>query len=253
MKIKFIINVFLFILIFTFQGCSFTQTNAHNIVQTNSAIKINNHKDEILKHLISYKKKLDLRNPSAFNKKIQKDIYNQIQTNQDYINLIQNNKKLKTSQEYFSFAFEKESIQNRNDFLIIGLYKLIYKAYLLNENHQFTAMQYSNYDMLKLYQYLQVVRWKIKNAKDSNNSFLFVTWQNNWQLELMKKDNSDLNIIRSLKYIKNHKESIFSSSNFSFEVLISLMISNVKYSLKEINVEPYDLSISALKSFVFII
>lgn len=253
MKIKFYKLVLLIGFIFLFQGCSFTQDNVRSIAQTNSAIKLTNSKNQVLKYLIEYKKKLDLRNPSAYNKNIRSDIYNQIKTNQDYINLIQDNKKLHTYQEYFLHAFSKEEVQNRNDLLIIGLYKLIYKAYLLNENHKFTAMQYNSLDMLTLYKYLQVIRWKIRTATDNNDNYLFVTWQNNWQLELMKKDISDLNIIKELKYIKNNEETVFSHSNFSFEVLITLMLANVEASLKEINVEPYELSISALKSFIFVL
>lgn len=253
MKLK-LRNIFLLVvLVLFFQACSLNQDTFKSVAKTNSAIAISEYKNEVLKTLVTYKKKLDLRNPYSFNKNIQKDIYQQINAKQDYINIIQKDKKLKTSDEYLYHAFSKESIQNRNDFLILGIYKLIYKAYSLDKVHTFSAMEHNKYEILKLYKYLQVIRWKIRTQKDLNNEYLFITWQNNWQLELMKKDNSDLNIIKDLKYIKSKKETIYSPSNFSFETLISQMLTNIEHSLRKINIEPYEMSISALKSFVFII
>jgi hypothetical protein len=41
--------------------------------------------------------------------------------------------------------------------------------------------------MIKLYEYLQIVRWKITTANDDKEKFLFNTWLNIWQLEMAKK------------------------------------------------------------------
>jgi len=245
--------VFLMVFILLFQACSINQDTIKSIAQSNSASEIAQYKNEVLKYLISYKKKLDIRNPNSYNKALSKNINLQISQNQNYIPVIQNHKKLENYNEYLHYAFSKEDIKNRNDFLIIGLYKMIYSVYRLEKSHQFVAMQYNKASMLKLYEYMQVIRWKIRTAKDLKGNYLFLTWQNNWQLELMKKDRSDLNIIKDLKYIKSNKETLFSPSNFSFEVLLSKMIVNIEYSLKKINVEPYEMSLSAIKSFVFII
>lgn len=245
--------IFYFLIVFIFHGCTFDKTTLKSSIQTNSASQIEIHKNEILKYLISYKKKLDLRNPFNYNKDLEKNILNQITSNQDYINIIQDDKKLKNYNEYFYYAFLEDEVNNRNDFLIIGLYKLIFKAYSLEKEHQFAAFQYSHYDMLKLYEYLQVIRWKIRTAKDTKGNYLFNTWQNNWQIELSKVDNSDLNIIKELNYIKSNEESIYDHSNFSFELLISAMLINVEFSLRKVKIEPYEMSISAIKSFVFII
>lgn len=253
MKLKLFQYILLLVLVSVFQACSVTKETLQSVVQTDSASQIVNFKNETLDLLVNYKKKLDLRNPNAYNRELAKNIYFQISTNQNYINIIQDKKKLKTSQEYLHYAFSKDKVKNRNDFLIIGLYKLIYNAYNLNEEHHFTSLQYNKTEMIKLYKYLQVIRWKIRTSKDSSGKYLFNTWQNNWQLELMQKDDSNLNIIKELKYIKSKKESIYDSSNFSFENIISEMLVNIKHTLKEINVEPYDMSISAIKSFVFII
>lgn len=253
MKIKYQINIFLFFLVFLFQGCSFNKNSLKTVAQTNSASEIYHYKNEVLNSLITYKKKLDLRNPKAYNRELSKNIYFQIESNQNYINIIQNSKKLFTSDEYLYYAFSKEEINNRNDFLILGMYKLIYDAYNLKEEHQFSAVQYNSEKMQKLYKYLQIIRWKVRTQKDIKGKFLFVTWQNNWQLEFLNKNQKDLNTIKDLKYIKNKQESIFSSSNFSFENTITEMLVNIKHTLKKINVEPYDMGISAFKSFVFII
>ena len=253
MTIKFIRYFFIFLFVFFLDGCSVTKENIQNIAQSNSAVEITNYKNEIITALLRYKKKLDLRNPNSFNKKISKDIIHQIKTNQDYINIVQKNKLLENYNEYLYYAFSPKKIENRNDFLILGLYKLIYKAYSLDNNHKFTAFEHNKFELQKLYQYLQVLRWKIRTQKDNKDKYLFNTWQNNWQIELLKKDDSDLNIIRDLEYIKSNKESIYSHSNFSFEILLSRILLNVEYTLRKINIEPFAMSSSAIKSFIFIL
>ncbi len=253
MKKRNIINlVILTFIISFFQGCM-PQSSIKSVVQTTSAAQVSMYKNQIIEDLLKYKEKLDLRNPYSFNKQLSKDIVKQIEENKDYINIIQDGIKLKTANEYLYYAFTKANIENRNDFLIIGLYKLIYKAYNLHNPHQFTAVEYNKKFMQELYTYLQVIRWKIRTKKDFNDNYLFVTWQNNWQLEFMKKDTDNLNEIRNLHHIKTNQETILDHSNFSFETLMSNMLLNVRYSLKKINVEPYDMSINALKSFIFII
>ena len=253
MKKRNIINLLLFTFIISFfQGCT-TQNSIQSAMQTTSAAQVGMYKDQIIEDLLKYKKKLDLRNPYSYNKSLSDDLTKQIKTNKDYINIIQDEIKLKTANEYLYYAFTKANIENRNDFLIIGLYKLIYKAYNLQEPHQFAAIQYNKKYMQELYTYLQVIRWKIRTKKDFNDNYLFTTWQNNWQIEFMKKDIDNLNEIRNLEYIKANKETILDHSNFSFENLMTKMLLNVRYTLKKINVEPYDMSISALKSFIFII
>ena len=56
-----------------------------------------------------------------------------------------------------------------------------------------------------------------------------------------------------MTYIKENKESVFDSSNFSFEIVLSRIIANVEHTLRKINVEPYEMGVSALKGFIFII
>ncbi len=253
MNLKHVKLFFMVILILSFQACSFNSESIKTIAQTNSASQIEEYKSEVLKLLLEYKKKLDLRNPYTFNKKLSANINHQIRTKQNYINIIENGKKLKSSKEYLYYAFLEKEVRNRNDFLILGMYKLIYNAFSLQKGHKFIASQYNKEDMLKLYEYLQIIRWKVRTNKDKNGQYLFKTWQNNWQIELENSDLSDLNIIKQLRYIKEKKETIFDHSNFSFEIIISNMLVNIEHILKKINVEPYEVSISAIKSFVFIL
>lgn len=110
-------------------------------------------------------------------------------------------------------------------------------------------MEYSKYDLQKWYEYLQVVRWKSRVDKNDKGEYLF----NTWQIELAKKYNGDYDIINNLEYIKSNKESVYDHSNFSFEIILSKMIIDVEHTLRKINVEPYEMSISALTGFVFIL
>jgi hypothetical protein len=123
----------------------------------------------------------------------------------------------------------------------------------MDKKHQFSAIEYNKEEMIKLYEYLQIVRWKIRTAKDDKENYLFNTWQNNWQLELAKKYQGDYNIINELSHIKSNNESIYDPSNFSYEIVISKMITNVEHTLRKINIEPYEMSVSVLKGFIFII
>ena len=250
---KLIKYFFILLFIFLFHGCGFTKQSIKSLAQSNSATEITNYKNETIRALLEYKRKLDLRNPNSYNKSLSKNIVHQIKTNQDYINISQYGKELKTYNEYLYYAFLPQDVGNRNDFLILGLYKLIYKAYGLEDDYKFTAFEHNKNELQKLYQYLQVVRWKIRTQKDDNGKYLFNTWQNNWQIELLQKDDSNLNIIRDLEYIKSNKESIYSHSNFSFEILLSRILLNVEYTLRKINIEPFAMSSSAIKSFIFIL
>ncbi len=253
MKLMSIQILFLIFISIFFQACAFNKSSLKSLAQSNSASQIEEYKVEILESLINYKNKLDLRNPSAFNKDIKDDIINEISINEDYIHIIQDGVKLETYEDYFYYAFSEKNINNRNDLLILGMYKLIFKAYAMERNHQFVSFSYNKEEMQNLHKYLQVIRWKIKTAKNEKGQYLFNTWQNNWQIELEKKYAGDYNIINNLEYIKSEKETVYDYSNFSFEIVLSEIIVNVEHTLKKINVEPFEMGFSTLKSFIFVI
>ncbi|MEA3289949.1 MAG: hypothetical protein U9Q04_07210, partial [Campylobacterota bacterium] len=103
---------------------------------------------------------------------------------------------------------------------------------------------------------MQILQWKIKHNKDSNNQYLFLTWQKNWQVELAKKINKkDFNfeMIKELHHIKTNKENLLDGSNSSFEILTSLMILYLHDSLKLLGAEPNKLSVDAIVGMVFMI
>lgn len=253
---KYIFLMILFLSLLT--GCAKPKEKIQEFLETDSATQVREDYKSILENLVLFKVKLDKRNPNEYDKKLSNQIFQEIRTNQNNIRIKINNTFLIKYDEYFKFAFDNNPhIKNRNDFLILGMYKLTYEAYDLDKGHQLTALTYDNEKLQKLYYYLRALKWRIKTAKNDNKEYLFLTWQKNWQIELERKINAgDLpswEMIESLKYIKEKKESIFEPSNFSFEILLSKMIFDVKHTLKNIGEEPIDISIEALKGLVFFI
>ncbi len=248
-------KLFLSILFITlFSGCTAKHTKINELFQTNKAMEITNDYKKILSYLNEYKIKLDKRNPKQFNKDLKVAIHNQINSLNNIVSLRNfDNKILLNHKQYLDMAFSTENVYFRNDYLILGMYYMIYNSYSLREIHKFTALNYDKEKLQNLYKNLHILRWKIKTAKDNNGKYLFLTWQNNWQVELINKNIQDLNEINNFEYIKSKKESILSPSNFSFEILISLMILRVEDTLKNIGSEPSQITIDAIKSLVFII
>ena len=249
---------FLFFIIITISlltGCSNTQNKIQKVFQTNSAAKVKSDYKEILKLLVSFKQKLNIRNPKNYNKTLSVSISKNINTFQNDIKLKVNSHSLETYNEYLQYAFDKNpNIKNRNDLLIVGLYKLIYGAYDINAGHQITALTYDIKKLQKLYYNLNSIKWRIKSYRDDQQNYLFLTWQKNWQIQLEKKiktgETPSWKMIQNLEYIKQNRETIFESSNFSFEVLLSKMIYNVKGTLKNVGEEPIDVSIETMKSLI---
>lgn len=238
-----------------FTACTqdtFNKNTFKSIVQTNSASQIVEYKESILKHLIEYKNILDDKNPNNFNKVLQHEIRKQIKEEQNYINFVQDRKKLVHFDDYFHYAFSENEVQNRNDLLILGIYKLVYDAYNLDEKHKFTAISYDGDKLTKLYKYLQVISWKVRNLKDKKGNYLFKTWQKDWQIRLEKDYKGNLNIINSYPTIKSKEESVLGQSFFAFEVLIEKMLSDVEYSLIKVNIEPQKIGFDVAKAFLFL-
>jgi hypothetical protein len=226
-------------------------------LQTNAANSIKKDYVDITKQLLLFKEKLDLRNPKAYDKTLSPKLYSQIDNLTDEITLPFFNTPVNNYKEYLQIAFSKTNIQNRNDFLILGLYKHIYDAYDIAKGHQLTAFSYDEHKLQTLYQNLQILKWKITTNKDIDENYLFLTWQNNWQIELQKRLKNGENItfedLQELKFIQEGKETLFSKSNSSFEILLTNMTNRVKSSLETLGVEPVDVGLDALKTmFIFL-
>ncbi len=245
---KSVLNIFLILFIATvFTACSSNQT-ASQILQSNSATLISRDYEELTSLLIKYKKILDLRNPSLSDTNLRYKIIYEIKNAQNSINLLQNS----TYQKYLTKAFE-EKTRYKSDFFILGIYKMLYKAYNIKEGHHITALGYDAATFKKLYYTLKVLRWKIRGGKDKNGKFLFATWQLNWQLEFNKKyKNISIDNLKKLPSLKNGSESIMNHSNFNFETIMTSMINRVKESLRALGEEPLNLSINAMKALIFL-
>lgn len=247
-------SIFLLLLITTlFSACGKNNTS-NEFFQTNSATQITRNYEHIFSQLKIFKNKLDKRNPKQYNKDLQRAIYKQIDTLQNIVTLRGLNQDiLKTHKEYLDIAFIDKNIKYRNDYLTLGLYYMVYDAFSIEKGHKFAALNFDIDKLQKLYKNLQILKWKLKSSKRKNGKYYFVSWQNNWQLELQRSKKKDLNVIYALPSIKLKKESIYSPSNFSFEVILTLMMNDVARTLQSVGSEPSEIAFDTITSLVFLI
>ena len=245
----------LFVLsILLFSGCTNSQPKVKEFFQTDNATHIQNDYKDIIKLLTQYKKKLDLRNPQSYDKQFAHYMYKEFKNSTNFLHLKIEKKYIQDYNHYIKIAFQKNT-KLRNDYLILGLYKQFWFAYEQNEAHQITTLSYDKETLKTLFYTLKVIKWKINTKKDEKENYLFLTWQNNWQIELKKHlyngKQPSWELIQNLKHIKDGKESLYSSSNPNFKILMSEMIFRVENSLRILGEEPLDVSIEAMKSLVF--
>ncbi len=246
--------LFFSILVLFFSGCIPKQEDVKDAFQSNSATIIKNDYKKIQKYLITFKEKLDKRNPNSYSKDLSPRIYRLINELENDFLLKFKKSTLSNYKDYLQIAFSKDNIHSRNDYLVLGLYYLMHDSYNISDGHKIMAFAYDKDRLDKLHKNLQILKWKIKVDKDAYGNYLFLTWQNNWQIELSKKieDNEIIPYkkISELKFIKENKESILGPSNFSFEVLLTQMITNVENSLTALGEEPKELTIKAMFLFL---
>ena len=240
-----------------FTGCIPKQESVKNFFQTDSATQIKQDYAYILKNVKEFKDKINKRNAQAFDKDRAQDIDNMIVNLDNSVQLKFRGQKLDSYKDYLQIAFSKDTILNRNDYLILGLYYQIYDAYDIEDGHKVTSFLYDSEKLEKLYKNLQIIKWKIKVNKDLEREYLFLTWQNNWQVELAKKlsagETPSWEELQNLKYIKEKKESMLGYSNFSYEVMLTQMIDRVENSLETLGIEPEEMAFEAIKSaFIFL-
>jgi len=246
--------IYLFLIILFLSGCANSKQKAHEFFQTDNATHIQEDYISTIELLTKYKHKLDLRNPQSHDKQFSNYIYKEFTNSTNYLHLKENEKYIQNYNRYLKLAF-KEDTKLRNDYLILGLYKQIWFAYEQNEAHQITTLSYDKEALKTLFYTLKVVKWKINTKTYKNGNYLFLTWQNNWQVELKKHidrgEKPTWELIQNLKHIKSGQENLYSSSNPNFEILMSEMIFRVENSLKILGEEPLDVSIEVMKSLVF--
>ncbi len=246
--------ILVFGLLLLFSGCLPKSEDVQTAFQTNAATTIKNDQKRLQSLLLKFKKKLDLRNPKAFNKQNIYKINSLIKDSNTKFFLKYKNTVLENYKDYLQIAFSKDEISMRNDYLILGIYYLIDSAYDFDTSYKVAALEYDKHTLDILYKNLQIIKWKIKSNKDLNGDYLFLTWQNNWQVELDKRLRADENFsyekLNELKYIKEKKESILDSSNFSFEVVLTQMIDSAENSLRALGEEPKELTVKAMFLFL---
>lgn len=248
----------LILILLVFTGCNNVQDKIRNSVQTENAKHVRNNYKALVELLLEYKVKLDKRNPKAYSAQLNNLLRKNIQENTDEINLyVDNSIPLKHYQDYLNHAFNKKTeISYRSDYLAIGIYKMFYEAFNMDSKYKMTALSYDVDKMQKAYKNLQIIQWRIKFNKENNGKYLFLTWQNNWQIELEKKLNTQsIETIRfaDLQYIKSKQESVLDPSNNSFEVITSKMLLYFENSLILLNAEPEELGIETIMSILFLI
>lgn len=120
-------NLLLFLWLLLLSGCASTQEHVGEILQTKGATALHDDFKKSIEELVLYKQKLDLRNPNAYNKQTSDYLIREMQTHQNTIRMRYNGTALTTYDDYLRIAFDKtHPVVERNDFLILGLYKLLW-------------------------------------------------------------------------------------------------------------------------------
>lgn len=249
--------IYLVLAVFFITGCSNSSNlEVSSFLQTQNAKLIKQHYKDINKLLLEYKTKLDIRNPNSYDKNLDKHLKKNIQKSNNINLYSKKHKKFNYYHEYLNYAFSNENVKNRNDYLIIGIYKMFYKIYNMRSKHKLTALNYDLKEFQKAYKNLQILNWKIKTKKDTNNNYMFLTWQNNWQIEYLQRLNNNKSYTFNsidLKNISQKKESLLDPSNTSFEIIIHSMLLYLKQSILILGAQPEELAIESILSIAFLI
>lgn len=233
-------------------GCSTKDDNSfvRKVFQTNGASEVREHTFKLQKSLVIYYEKLNKRNPNYSSKINTKNIIKDIQNRTNTISLdISTKKKTMTYKDYLNVAFSKSYVKNRNDYLVAGIYKMLYWAYTIDRTHTITTMQYDIEKIQEANKMMQIIQYRIQTDKNKDGDFLFLTWQREWQIDLLK----NINKKRELDLIKYTQKELMYHSNMSFQTITTGMIFTLQETLRYLGSESTNLSSEAIKSvFVFL-
>jgi len=249
---KFVKTLVLIFLLFGVNGCSTKEDKSFvkSIFQTNGASAVREHTDILLKSIVKYYEKLNKRNPSYYSKENFKVIINQIQNNKNSVTLPLLAKKSNASyKDYLNIAFSESYVKNRNDYLIAGIYKMLYWAYTIDRTHTVTTMQYDVEKIQEANKMMQVIQYRIQTSRNKDGNYLFLTWQRAWQIEVLKKINKN----QKIDLEKYSQKELLYPSNMSYQMISSNMIFTLQETLRYLGVEATNLSAQAIKSvFIFL-
>ena len=160
-----------------------------------------------------------------------------------------NDKKDATYKDYLNIAFSRNDIKNRNDYLIAGIYKMFYWAYTLDRPHTVTTFQYESEKIQEANKMMQIIQYRIENEKDVKGDYLFLKWQRQWQIDVLKSiythKTVDINMYK--------KEELIKSSNMNFRITSEGMIFTLQESLRYLGKESTNLGTAAISSvFMFL-
>jgi len=242
-----------FIILFALSGCA-SQNAIQKTFQTNNAHSVSYLGDQTIALIAEYKQKLDKRNPNGVKKATTNYLTHYIdkRINPNEFTMI-GYETFDNPSLYLQKAFD-DSVLWRNDYLIIGLYAMVYEAYNMDATHKLTAFEFDLQKLQTLHKNLQILKWKIKVAKDSKGNFLFLTWQNNWQVELLKNSSEriDYASIENLNTIASKQESVFDASNTSFDEILRQMLLYTELAIHYRGGEASDISVNLLTSFLLL-
>ncbi len=245
-----LITTLLLLLIFT--GCSTKDDESfvQSIFQTNGAVVVREHKEFLRELLLKYQVKLNKRNPSHSSKQNTRYIVFDIENKKNSVTLdMLKNKPHATYKDYLNIAFDMNYVKNRDDYLILGIYKMLYWAYTIDRTHTVTTMQYDVEKIQEANKLMQIIQYRVQTARNKDGNYLFLTWQRAWQVEVLK----NLNKKKSINLDIYNKEQLLSHSNMNFQVISSKMIYTLQESLRYLGSEGTNLSAQAVKSvFMFL-
>jgi hypothetical protein len=229
-------------------GC--TQKDVHAVFQTNGASIVREHTTVLQRLLVKYYIKLNLRNPK-YTTKIQRiPVMYDIQNRQNNATLPMLNMKTDASyKDYLNIAFGRSEVKNRNDYLMAGIYKMLYWAYTIDRPHTITTMQYEAKRIQEAHKMMQIIQYRVANEKDEKGNYLFLTWQREWQIDVISSVYSN----KKIDINSYEKEELIKSSNMNFRILSEGMIFTLEESLRYLGGESTNLGTSAIKSvFIFL-
>ena len=229
-------------------GCS--QKDVHAVFQSNGASIVREHTIVLQRLLLRYYDKLNKRNPRYTTKlesiPVVYDINNR--TNNATLPLL-NDKKDATYKDYLNVAFSREHVKNRNDYLIAGIYKMFYWAYSIDRPHTVTTLQYESEKIQEANKMMQIIQYRVENEKDVHGNYLFLTWQRQWQIDVLKSIYTN-KVVDLNKY---KKEELIKSSNMNFRITSEGMIFTLQESLRYLGAESTNLGTAAISSvFMFL-